>query len=70
MTRADAIAFIKDIQTGSKSADDFDDEATGLLELRGWAAESLWEDEVFRYGMEYGAIAALMIAFNITAEDL
>ena len=62
-TKQDAIAYIKEIQSGR--FDRFDPDIP-----RGKIAADLWESAKFGYGMENGAILALMKAFDISLEDL
>lgn len=63
MTKSEAIAKIKAIQSGRWNRNN-PDPPKGLL------AKALWNDASFSYGMEYGAIVALMQAFGITKNDL
>lgn len=37
---------------------------------KGELAKKLWEDATFSYGMEYGAIVALMQIFDIDKDEL
>jgi hypothetical protein len=38
---------------------------------KGSLAEYLWHNDTsFRYGIEYGAILALMLAFNVDKDEL
>ena len=66
-SKADAIARIKDIQSGNPP-DRYGNQH--LLAIRGQIARDYWNEAVFTYGMEYGQIGALMDAFDITVEDL
>ena len=63
MYKYEAIKFIKKIQSGQ-----FDREQIEIP--KGVAAIDLWDDSKFTYGMEYGAILALMVAFDISMKDL
>ena len=38
--------------------------------LKGELAKDKWNDNVFKYGTEYGMIAVLLHFFNITEEEL
>lgn len=62
-TKTDAIQFIKDIQSGN-----FDRDMPDIP--RGLVAADIWNDSRFGYGMENGAILALMLAFDISLADL
>ena len=62
-TKEDAIKYIKDIQSGHFDRNDPDIP-------RGIIAADLWYDSKFGYGMENGAILALMLAFDISLADL
>jgi len=64
MTKQQAITKIKLIQSGGYDRSSFPSN------LRGRVAIKYWPDPMFQYGMEYGAIHGLMMAFNITEEDL
>ena len=66
MTRDEAIIWVREIQGGS-----------GLYRMsmvdeipRGEIAVRCWYDPMFKYGMEYGVILALMTAFNIKRGEL
>jgi hypothetical protein len=63
MTKDKAIKYIQDIQHGNFNRNEVD-------VPKGQIAERIWNDSKFSYGMEYGAILALMKAFNITKNDL
>ena len=58
-----AISLIKQIQTSQWDRNKVD-------VPKGNLAKRLWDDVTFAYGMEYGAIAALMQLFNLTEGDL
>lgn len=62
-TKQDAIQYIKQIQSGNFNRYDPDIP-------RGEVAADLWEDSKFGYGMENGAILALMKAFDISLSDM
>lgn len=63
MDRMEAIKWIKSIQNGGFNKHE--------IEVpRGEIAVMYWEDGKFDLGMEYGAIIALMKAFDISKEDL
>ncbi len=62
-TKQDAIAYIKNIQSGG-----FD--RTEIQIPMGKIAADVWESSKFQYGMENGAILALMVAFDISLDDL
>jgi len=38
--------------------------------MRGVIAKDQWYDVKFAYGAEYGAIAAIMMCFDITEKDM
>ena len=61
----DAIKYIKEIQNSSFDRYDILDEIP-----LGEIAKAKWDDSMFSYGMEYGAIYALMKLFNIRKEEL
>ena len=61
--RGDAILYIKAIQNGS-----FDRNAVEVP--KGSLAKRFWDDPTFSYGMEYGAILALMDLFDISKDEL
>ena len=63
MTKQQAIAKIKEIQSGRWDRNKPEPP-------KGSLAKTFWTDETFAYGMEYGAIVALMQAFEITKDDL
>lgn len=63
MNKQQAIAEIKRIQSGKFNRNEPECP-------KGKIAENLWNDDKFSYGMEYGAIVALMQAFEISIEDL
>ena len=63
MNKSDAIKEIKNIQTGG-----FD---RNKIEVpKGLQAIRYWDDSMFSYGMEYGAIHALMVSFDISMDEL
>lgn len=65
MTKNQAIEWIKKIQTGEFDRNMIINEIPcGLI------ATNNWNDSMFAYGMEYGAIMALMVAFEISKSDL
>lgn len=65
MTRQEAMAAIRQIQEGSGV-----DRSTFPDELKGLLAKDQWNNPAFSLGWEYGKIAVLMEAFNITVADL
>jgi len=66
MTKNQAIGWIKEIQTGKFDRNEIVDQIP-----RGKIAVKLWNDSPeFSLGMEYGAIMALMIVYNIKKEEL
>jgi len=65
MTKKQAIKWIKEIQNGK-----FDRNEIVFKIPRGSIAIDKWNDVLFSYGMEYGAIHALMKAFNISEIEL
>lgn len=64
MNKQEAIETIRKIQSGKYNRHSFPDN------LRGRMATRYWYDSMFAYGMEYGAIHGLTMAFEITAKDL
>ena len=65
LTKAQAISIISQIQ----------DSALDLSPIvaqmpRGHSAVEEWENSVFKHGAEFGAMGALMLAFDITPQDL
>ena len=62
-TKQDAIDYIKEIQSGKFDRNDPDIP-------RGVLAADVWYNSLFSYGMENGAIVALMKAFDISLTDL
>ena len=60
-----AIEWIKDIQSGAHA---FNMELPERL--KGRLARNNWDDDMFSYGMEYGAIWALYHFFNLELSDL
>jgi len=65
MKKQEAIQWIKDIQDGKFNQDEFIDEMP-----LGSIATNNWHEGLFSYGMEYGAILAVMKIFDLTKEDL
>jgi len=61
--RKQAIEWIKEIQTGKFDRNEID-------VPKGNTAEVFWHDPMFSYGMEYGAILAIMKIFNLSKKDL
>ena len=61
--REDAIKMIKDIQNSRWGRN-------GADIPKGNIAKMVWDNNDFSYGMEYGAISALMQLFRLTKEDL
>lgn len=66
MSRADAIAWIRDITSGAG----IDRTDTPVLAHRGQIAVEKWDDPLFTYGLEYGALIALCKAFDIDMAEL
>lgn len=65
MTRAEAIKWFKDIQSGQGvDRSDFPDD------MKGNVAKQVWDDSDFTYGIEYGVLIALRKMFGITTDDL
>ena len=64
--RARAIAAIKAIQ-GGNGPDRLDRVPESM---RGNVAKTLWQDATFRFGAEYGAMAALMDLFDLDESDI
>lgn len=66
LTREQAIKRIRDIQSGAAgdARSNFPEKAKGSL------AKRCWNDDLFSYGMEYGAIAELMAIFDIKEDEL
>lgn len=60
-----AIEIIRSIQNGECGCFDYFPE-----ELKGEIAKNQWHDEKFSYGMEYGLMLGLILAFNITVEEI
>ena len=60
-----AIESIKNIQSGKGT------EIVDLVpeSMRGSVAKHLWQDNTFRYGAEYGAIAVVMHLFHLDESD-
>ena len=66
MTKDQAIKWIKEIQTGGFNRNEIVDQIP-----MGKIAVKLWNDSPeFSLGMEYGAIMALMITYDIKGEDI
>jgi len=65
MAKDEAIGWIKSIQNGDFDRNEIVDQIP-----RGSVAVRYWNDSMFSYGMEYGAILALMITFNIKKDEL
>jgi len=63
MDKAQSITLIKEIQDGKFDRNEID-------VPRGNTAEVFWNDPMFSYGMEYGAILAIMKIFDINKKDL
>lgn len=63
INRIDAIKWIKEIQNGAFKRNEID-------VPKGRIAISCWNDPMFGYGMEYGAILAIMKIFNISSNEL
>ena len=63
MTKEKALSIIKQIQKGKW--DRYTPEPP-----KGSIAKDVWEDSMFSYGMEYGAIVGLMQVFDLTIEDI
>ncbi len=66
MTREEAIQWIKDIQGGVG----VDREMMRLLVPMGRVALQMIDDAGFSYGVEYGVLLGLMVAFDLTEGDL
>ena len=65
MTKDQAIKRIKEIQNGKFNQNEiFSEIPLGQIAVR------KWNDPMFIYGMEYGMIMGLMIAFNIKKDEL
>ena len=65
ISKEQAINKIKDIQNNGL------DDTEVLKDIpRGLIAIKLWDDVIFRYGIEYGAIIMLMRIFDIKKEEL
>ena len=63
MTKEQGMQWLKEIQNVGFDRNE--------LEVpRGQAAERFWNEPMFVYGMEYGAILAIMKVFDITKDDL
>lgn len=58
MTKKEAIKWTKDIQNGLYDRNEID-------VPKGRIAKSIWNNKKFAYGMEYGAITAVMKIFNL-----
>jgi len=65
MTKENAIKWFKDIQGGSGV-----NRNVFPQKWRGAIAKHVWNDVEFDYGVEYGVLIALMVAFDITEDDL
>ena len=66
MTKNQAIEWIKEIQTGGFNRNEIVNQIP-----RGNIAVKIWDDSLeFSFGMEYGAIMALMMIYNIKKEEL
>lgn len=63
MTKEKALSIIKEIQSGEWDRNT-PDCPKGLIAI------DKWEDPLFSYGMEYGAIVGLMQVFDLTIEDI
>lgn len=66
MNKQQAIELIRDIQDGS----DIFDRHIVPNSMRGEIAKDKWNDELFAFGCEYGAIGAIMHCFDITEKDM
>ena len=64
MNKKDAIKLIKKIQNGKFDRNEIADIPKGEL------AKKYWNDALFAFGMEYGAILIIMKIFDITKKDL
>ncbi len=65
LDRQEAINWIKEIQSGNFDRNDMKDKMP-----LGSMAEKRWNNDEFQYGMEYGAIGAIMKIFDLTKDDL
>lgn len=66
MTRAEAIAWYKEITTGAG----LDPSDTLHAIRRGRIDPNLWNDGMFTLGLQYGTMMALIKVFDLTREDL
>jgi len=66
MDKREAIQLIEDIQYGGSL---FDKNIVPEC-MRGEIAKDQWYDTIFSFGAEYGAIAAIMMCFDITEKDM
>ena len=66
MTKEKAIEYIRGITSGKFGPDmeRYPDRMKGRI------AEILWSDLYFSYGFEYGEINGLMMAFDLTEDDI
>jgi len=65
MTRIKAIEKIKEIQSGSGVNRFYFPDS-----MKGDCAKAVWDEGLFTFGMEYGAIIILMEIFNINEHDI
>jgi hypothetical protein len=65
MTKPEAISWIRRIQNG-----DGVDRTIFPESMKGSIAVSVWDQAEFTYGVEYGVIIGLMLAFDINEHDL
>ncbi len=65
MNQQQAINWIKEIQSGKFDRREMKDKMP-----LGTIAERNWHNGQFAYGMEYGAILAIMKIFDLTKDDL
>lgn len=63
MTREQGIEWIRKIQSGSFDRNEIDIPKGGIAFYK-------WDETDFEYGMEYGAILAIMKIFDIKKEEL
>ena len=68
MNKQQVLAKINEIRSGSgidRTA--FENE---FPDIRGELAETMWQNDIFGLGLEYGVIMGLIDAFGITADEL
>lgn len=65
MTKDEEINLFKDIQSG-----DGVDRQEFPNGMKGTMAKQCWDDPLFTYGIEYGALIVLRKIYDITVEDL